>query len=184
MKQLANAITAIRIGMAACMFLSGSLSRAFFLFYCVGGISDLLDGTVARKLGTANAFGARLDSVADLLFVSSAAVQLMPVLWSRIPVSARWLAGSVVAIKALSFCIGWVRFRKPCFLHTYLNKGTGAAVFLLPFCCGLACFGLLVTLVCALALLAATEEVLCLMKMKVYDAERKGYWGSGFSSGV
>ena len=38
--------------------------------YTFAGLTDVLDGWLARKTGRASEFGARLDSVADLLFYS------------------------------------------------------------------------------------------------------------------
>ena len=43
-------------------------SVRFLAVYTIAGLTDVLDGWLARKTGTASPFGARLDSIADLLF--------------------------------------------------------------------------------------------------------------------
>ena len=40
-------------------------SPAFYSFYIVAGVSDMIDGIVARKTGTTSEFGSKLDTVAD-----------------------------------------------------------------------------------------------------------------------
>lgn len=173
MKYLANIITALRIAAAVVMLFFPPLTVPFFVFYTVCGVSDMIDGTIARKLCTAGGFGAKLDSVADFVFFLSAAFKLLPALWSLLPVVSLWLIAAVALIKCTSAVIGAVRFRKLCFLHTYLNKLTGAAVFLLPYFCRAWFFRTLIYIVCAVALLAAIEELVCLIRAKEYNAETK-----------
>ncbi|MDP4118803.1 MAG: CDP-alcohol phosphatidyltransferase family protein, partial [Bacillota bacterium] len=40
----------------------------FWICYLLGGLSDLLDGFVARRLNQQSAAGAKLDSIADMVF--------------------------------------------------------------------------------------------------------------------
>ena len=46
----------------------------------VAGISDMIDGTIARKLGTSSKFGEKLDTVADFVFAVIALFNLLPVM--------------------------------------------------------------------------------------------------------
>jgi len=170
MKHLANSITTIRIVAAIAMIFTAPLSMPFFIFYAVGGISDMIDGTVARKLGTQSHLGARLDSVADLFFLISAAIKLLPTLWNIVPIWAMWVVAVIVAVKLLSAVIGMIRFHKLTFLHTYLNKSAGAAVFLLPFFYS-DFFTALIGAACGIAFLAAIEEFVCTLRIKEYNPE-------------
>lgn len=171
MKYIANLITALRILAAIAMLVTIPLSVPFFVFYAIGGISDMIDGTVARKCGSAGDFGARLDSIADLLFCTAALIQL----WRLFPVFVWWAAGAIAGIKITAAVVGFVRFRKLCLPHTLLNKITGAAVFLLPcfYRCGF--FNAFTYAVCAVAFLAATEELACAICRKTFDTEYKGF---------
>ena len=56
-------------------------SVRFLAVYTLAGLTDALDGWLARKTGTASPFGARLDSIADLLFYGILILWLFPVLW-------------------------------------------------------------------------------------------------------
>ena len=51
--------------------LAAPLSTAFWACYLGGGISDLLEGALARWLKTKSAAGAKLDSAADLVFAAA-----------------------------------------------------------------------------------------------------------------
>ena len=68
MKYIANLITALRIIVAIAMLFTIPLSVPFFWLYAVGGLSDMIDGTVARRCGSAGDFGARLDSIAAVSY--------------------------------------------------------------------------------------------------------------------
>ena len=65
---LPNFLTALRIAGAACLLFITPLSPAFFIVYTFCGISDVLDGVIARASHSTTEFGAKLDSAADLLF--------------------------------------------------------------------------------------------------------------------
>ena len=55
-------------------------SPAFYSFYIVAGVSDMIDGIVARKTGTASEFGSKLDTVADIVFVAVCLIKMLPVI--------------------------------------------------------------------------------------------------------
>lgn len=70
------------------------------LIFAVAGITDWLDGFLARKLGQTSSFGAFLDPVADKLIVASALILLV-----ELERTYGWLAmiiiGREIAISAL-----------------------------------------------------------------------------------
>lgn len=53
---IANIITGIRIVSSVIMLFCQVFSPAFYSFYIVAGVSDMIDGIVARKTGTASEF--------------------------------------------------------------------------------------------------------------------------------
>lgn len=173
MKHIANIITVLRLAAAILLLFTAPLSVPFFVLYTVCGVSDMADGTVARKLGTAGSSGARLDSITDLVFFLSAAIKLLPALWNSMPVLSLWAVCVIAGIKCITAVFGAVKFHKLCFLHTYMNKLTGAAVFLLPYFFRVGCFSVLLYTACGIAFLAAAEEFICVVKMKEYDPEIK-----------
>ena len=129
-RHLANILTCIR-GIGSLLLLCFPVfSVQFYVTYLLCSFTDMIDGPIARKTGSVSEFGSRLDSIADLLFVSAAFIQLYPIL--QIP---RWLWIWIIAIALIRFSnliYGCVYKGKFIFLHTTLNKATGILLFLLP----------------------------------------------------
>ena len=65
----------------------------------------MLDGFVARKTNTANRFGARLDTMADFVFVVVCLIKLLPVLC--IPAWLYAWIGTIALIKAVNIVSGF-----------------------------------------------------------------------------
>lgn len=129
----ANKITSLRIlGSAVLVFLKIP-SAVFYIIYTLTGITDALDGYVARKTGTASEFGARLDSVSDILFYSVMLLKLFPDLSATLPKKIWWAVAFALALRILSYLTAAVKYRRFASLHTYFNKLTGAAVFAIPY---------------------------------------------------
>lgn len=77
----ADTVTSIRIVFSFVLLMLSVSSPEFILVYTLVGLTDVLDGWLARKTGTASEFGARLDSIADLLFYGILLFRLLPTLW-------------------------------------------------------------------------------------------------------
>ena len=67
---MADTVTTMRMAASLFLFFIPLKSIWFLVIYTFAGLTDVLDGWLARKTGRASEFGARLDSVADLLFYS------------------------------------------------------------------------------------------------------------------
>jgi CDP-diacylglycerol--glycerol-3-phosphate 3-phosphatidyltransferase len=127
MKHLPNAITTLRFLGAVCLLFFDVGSVAFWVIYIVCGISDMLDGYLARKLHCESKAGAMLDSLADLVFVVCCCYKLIPAL-----AFPKWLwiwAGAIVAIKVINQISALVMYKKCFFPHTIANKVTGVLLF-------------------------------------------------------
>ena len=85
-KYIANIITGLRMVLSLPLLLIPLTSAWFCVIYLLCGLSDMIDGTVARKTKSASKFGARLDTVSDFVFMSVALIKFVPHL--HIPV---WL---------------------------------------------------------------------------------------------
>ena len=68
---IANAVTLSRIVFAGLVLYSDTFSVQFYIFYLLGAFTDMIDGTIARKLNTRSSFGSKLDSAADFVFVTA-----------------------------------------------------------------------------------------------------------------
>lgn len=130
---IANCITGTRIVGATVLLFLEPFTKPFYIVYLLCGFSDAIDGLVARLTGTAGKFGAKLDSIADLLFYSSALLKQLPELWVRLPYWIWILVGATVVVRIACYTLAAVRTRQMAALHTYGNKASGLAVFLIPF---------------------------------------------------
>ncbi len=127
---MANIITGIRILCSIAFLFFPAFSPAFYILYIVAGVSDMIDGTVARKTGTVSAFGSKLDTAADFIMVSACLIKLIPVL--HIPIWLYiWLA-VIALIKMVNVISGYVMHKEFVAAHTVMNKVTGVLLFILP----------------------------------------------------
>ena len=116
----------------------------------------MVDGTIARKMGTASSFGAKLDTVADFLFVIASFVKLVPVI--RISVWI-WVWAAVIAMgKLVTLFWGFTQMKQMPSLHTIANKATGLCLFLLPLTMSVVDLRYTALAVCVLATIAAIQE--------------------------
>jgi CDP-diacylglycerol--glycerol-3-phosphate 3-phosphatidyltransferase len=155
-KQIANLVTGCRMVCGIGMMFFPVFSSGFFAAYLLGGLTDMTDGTIARKMGAASDFGARLDSAADLIFVVCSAVKLLPVL--ELP---GWILAwglLILAIKLGNLVCGVTRKKGWMFPHTVLNKLTGFLLFLLPLTLWFIPLTCSAVIVCSVATTAAVQE--------------------------
>ncbi len=174
-----NFLTMMRIVGSIVLFAFPPLTVGFFIVYTVCGVSDALDGLVARATGQASEFGAKLDSIADLLFYAAMVLKILPLLIEILPA---WLwcgVGVVLLIRLLTYLTVAVKYHHFAAQHTYLNKLTSLMMFLLPYLMELEATVGYCTAECAVAGLAAVEELCIHLKGKDYDPDRKSIFIKG-----
>ena len=155
-KQIANIITFCRILGSIGLLFCPVFSACFYGLYLFCGLTDMVDGTVARKTGAASTFGARLDSVADFLFAAVSFGQLLPVM--RIPIWIWVWAAAIAAVKLVNLVRGFLRRKQIPSLHTVMNKVSGLCLFLLPLTVAFVELRYTAPVVCAVATIAAVQE--------------------------
>ena len=128
MKHIPNIITAFRFLGATSLLFCNPAGVAFWVIYGLCGISDMLDGYLARKLNAESNTGAMLDSVADICFVACCAIRLIPVV--QIPTWLWIWAASIVTVKLINQVSALIVYRHLIFPHTMANKLTGLLLFL------------------------------------------------------
>lgn len=130
MNYIVNSITCIRIIVVPFLLCVEPFSKWFYVFYLLGAFSDMIDGTIARKTGTASTFGAKLDSIADTIFMLACLIKVLPAVHVRLWI---WLwVAVIVLIKVFNIILGYVCRKQLVMLHTIANKVTGFLLFLLP----------------------------------------------------
>lgn len=168
-----NCITAVRIAGTLVLLFLTPLSAAFFIIYTICGFSDVLDGWIARKTNSISEFGAKLDSIADLLFYALVIIRLLPVLWRILPIWFWYILGGVVLVRLAAYLTAALKFRRFASLHTRMNKITGAAVFLMPYFLVLPCAAAYCFIVLGVACISSVEELIIHITRKEYHSNMK-----------
>lgn len=130
-KNLANILSAIRIIAGACLYLFSDITGSFIAIYVVCGVTDLLDGPVARKFESTSAVGAILDTVGDI--VTYMALVKILLVKHMIP---SWIVYWMLGILGLHIIAGFVSLKKTkkfYVVHSLFGKIFGGSIFVLPF---------------------------------------------------
>ena len=112
---MANIITGFRVLISIVLLFCPVFSPAFCVLYLIAGLSDMIDGTIARRMNTVSEFGARFDTAADFVFVVVCLIKLLPVismpLWLCV-----WIA-MIALIKIINIISGHIVQRKLVAVH-------------------------------------------------------------------
>ena len=127
---IANIITHCRIIFSVLMLLFPVFSPEFYLFYLLAGFTDMIDGTIPRKLGIASEYGEKLDTAADIVFVAAALYKLLPII--NLSMFIRIWTGLIAVIKLINIISGFVMHKQFMAVHSPANKITGVLLFALP----------------------------------------------------
>ena len=155
-KHPANIVTGCRILGSVLLLFFPAFSPEFYTIYIICGLSDMIDGTIARKTNSAGEAGAKFDTAADLAFVTGALIKILPAVdlppWL-------WLWGAVIAaIKTGNLIWGYVSEKQFVSLHTAMNRLAGLFLFLLPLTLPFADVIYSSVAVCSIATFAAIQE--------------------------
>lgn len=131
---IANVVTASRIIFAVLILFSDAFSMQFYIFYLLGAFTDMIDGTIARKLNIKSSFGSILDSIADCVFVAAVGISVLSALY--VPTWLWVWVAIIVIIKITNLLSSLLLFHRLVPMHTIMNKITGILVFILPFILG------------------------------------------------
>lgn len=171
---MADTVTTLRVAASLILLVLPLRSAWFLVVYTLTGLTDALDGWLARKTGTASEFGARLDSMAaDLLFYGILLLRLFPVLRQALPATIWYVVAAVVLVRLVAYAVAAVKYHCFASLHTWLNKLAGGAAFLLPYALALSTGVIYSWFVCVLALAASTEELAIHLCRNECRADRK-----------
>ena len=161
MKHIANTLTGCRIFGSIFLLFFPVFSVSFSVIYLFCGLSDMIDGTIARKTNSISKFGSQLDTIADFIFVVVSLLKLLPAI--HIP-QWLWMWGGVIAVIKISNIIwGYVSKNRFIALHTIMNKATGLLLFLLPLTISFVELKYTAIVVCSVATFSAIHEGFCVI---------------------
>ena len=156
MKQIPNLLSVSRIILCLPLLLVDAMTMSFWVRYVIAGTTDILDGFLARRWGVVSKFGARLDSLADFVFVLTVGYKFFPLL--KLPATLWMMIGLIALVKMVNtICSYMVRHRIEC-LHTKANKLTGLLLFIGMMTVGQSYFISVAWMIACVALFAAIQE--------------------------
>lgn len=157
-KSVPNILSTSRIILSLSILLFTPMTPGYFIVIALCGITDFLDGYTARKYNLVSEHGSHLDSLGDFTFAVSLVLGfIMYFDWE--PWMIAWavlLAGTRLA----AIIIGYIRYKKIPFVHSYINKTAGFIIFFVPFIIPFLGFTLTFILFCSLYTLSSIEYVL------------------------
>lgn len=173
LRQIPNVLSLLRILCTLGLIFVQPLKYGFFILYSLCGLTDVLDGFLARRMNCCSSLGAMLDSIADLSFYSMMILKLFPVLWELLN-GWVWLLGvAVVLIRLMAYGVAAWKYRRFASVHTYLNKATGLTVFAIPYFLIIWDANIICILACIVGGLASLEEAVLHLEAKEYGEKRK-----------
>ena len=152
----ANSITLVRILCSIAILFCPVFSAAFYSLYIAAGLTDMIDGWVARRTHTVSEFGSKLDTIADFIFVVVCLFKLIPVL--DIPTWLYIWIGIIAIIKIINIVSGYVVQKQFVAVHSVMNKVTGILLFVLPLTISFIDLKYSAAVVCFIATFAAVQE--------------------------
>ena len=156
MKHIPNILSASRIALCLPLLLADAMTVPFWVLYVIAGTTDMLDGFLARRWGVESKFGARLDSLADFVFVLAVGYKLFPYL--KLPAMLWMMIGVIALVKVSNALSSYVVKHKIAFLHTKANKLTGLLLFVGMMAIGQSYFIPVAWVIACIALFAAIQE--------------------------
>ena len=165
MKQIPNILSAVRILLSFLLLALTKDTTLFLIVYFIIGISDVLDGWLARSLHVQSELGARLDSLYIVFFQMN--LKIMNLI--------SMLVLCVFVLKLAALLLTRWKHHIWASMHTIGNKLTGLLLFLLvPLCVVTKSLPLIpVALVIACSYLATFEEMLLILSRNTYDINTK-----------
>ena len=159
MKRIPNLLSTSRIALCLPLLLVDAMTLPFWVLYVIAGTTDMLDGFLARRWCVESKFGARLDSLADFVFVLAVGYKLFP--WLKLPATLWMMIGLIALVKVVNAISSFVmkhRQGQSPFLHTKANKLTGVLLFVGMMAIGQSYFVPVAWVIACIALFAAIQE--------------------------
>lgn len=174
MNSIPNWLSLSRIFLSLALLFLEPLSLSFYIMYIACGLSDMLDGFIARKTGTTSTLGAKIDSLADLVMAGVLLVILLPILNPGTAILL-WVI-FIAVIRLAAMMVARIKYHSFASLHTYGNKATGLLLFLFPLLLAFSHAEVLMYMICVLASISAIEELLIHLTSDELLLNRKGWF--------
>jgi len=153
----------------------------FLACFVLAGVSDVLDGILARKFDWQSELGEKLDSAADGVYVFAAIFTVIFTVENlKIALYCYVIFGLLLLGRAVNMIFTWVKFRRVGFIHTRSSRWASVPMFaLLPLSVYLGYIpNIPLAVFLVLTTIAQLEEtwILHIMRPGEYTMSLKSYW--------
>ena len=156
MRRIPDLLSMSRIVLCLPLLLVDAMTLRFWILYLIAGLTDMLDGFLARRWGVESKFGARLDSLADFVFVIAVGYKLFPYL--KLAATLWMMIGLIALVKIVNAISSYVVKHRIEFLHTKANKLMGFLLYIGMMAIGQSYFIPVAWAIACIALFAAIQE--------------------------
>jgi len=183
-KHVPNALSISRMFLSLSLmplaYMSGRLSCliVFTVIYFTIGLTDFLDGFIARKCKVESSLGSKLDAIGDSMMFLCGFASLFLAKVDLGGIKTVLTIGVAMVYKAVNVLLTQARFKQMNMMHTWLSKFVFNALYL----CGPVFvytreinYWLVVGFTVGICL-HCVEETITLLKMTEYDEDCKGIW--------
>lgn len=171
-RYIPNILSILRIICSALLILFINNRNGFVFLYFVIGLTDVLDGYIARKYNLKSELGARLDSIADFIFYIILVIIFVNLYSSIITLDYKVLLIGIVFIRLLNLILTKVKYNKFVFLHTIANKISGVLIYFLPVIILFSHNKIIIWIILGFVFIAAVEELLITVKYQEIKLNR------------
>ena len=105
-------------------------STAFIIIYVAAGLTDAIDGPLARRLGVVSRLGSNLDSIGDFALGGITLILIIPVM--NFNLLSILIVVSVFVTKALAVLVSFIKYKQALSLHTIISKFGAWVAFAFP----------------------------------------------------
>lgn len=174
MRYIPNLLSLARIILSLFLIFLYPMKLYFLLVYIFCGITDILDGFIARKINATSELGSKLDSFADMIIIFVILFKFIPIMNLNLFMIV-WLI-CVTILKSLCILVVFIRFNQFGMVHTYMNKITGSLIFIYPILNYFTSSKFYIFIIFIFASITAIEEILIDITMKSLELDRKSYF--------
>ncbi|WP_160198773.1 CDP-alcohol phosphatidyltransferase family protein [Senegalia massiliensis] len=171
-KYIPNILSILRIICSALLlFIS---DRIIFIFlYFIIGLTDILDGFIARKFNIESELGARLDSFADFVFYIILFFIFTRLYNQIMTVNYKMVLIGLLFVHLLNLLLTKLKYKKFVFVHTIANKTSGILVYFSPAIILFKQSNLIIWVIFLFIFIAALEELLITIISSEVNLNRK-----------
>jgi phosphatidylglycerophosphate synthase len=172
-KKLPNMLSIVRIVLSLILIIYMEKPIVFVVVYIAIGLSDVLDGAIARRLGCESELGARLDSIGDFVFYSILVYVFFYLYSSILEVTHIFAIIAIISTRLMNISLTKLKYKKVIFIHTFANKAAGVMVYFMPVVLIFIQKSILVWSVLLIAFIAAVEEMFITFIYDDFDLNRR-----------